>query len=128
MGYLKLRHNGKSVVYSFTSNTTNSYQESELHVQKKFTQYLVFLGLNLLQTYDGPPALKVLEKDQEELLQVFTDLSKVGPSERSCAEIQRVSLVRFLLEFSGGRVDAKQHERYPHTTGDNLSQYGSLID
>lgn len=49
-------------------------------VRKKFTVSFVLLGLFLLEDYNTPLAIQLLEKDQEGVLQVFskrlTDLFK----------------------------------------------------
>jgi hypothetical protein len=104
------------------------YQESDLKVRYKFTYCLLFIGLNLLQIYDTSPALELLSNGQDELLQVFTGLSKTGSGESDSKEIQKISLVRFLLEFSGGREDFLQQKlSQEYTAMDNANLCGSLV-
>ena len=82
----------------------------------------------MLQIYDGPPALELLSKGQDELLQVFTDLSKNGSREPDCEEIQMISLVRCLLECAGGREDFSQHIfDKEYTANENANLCGALI-
>lgn len=107
----------------------------------------MFLGLCLLNDYDNPSAVELLGKDQDELLQVFRklrkDLSTSPPrnsvanfetkarstNAQNCAEYHSISLLRCLLEFSGGREDFLQHKFDPsYTAIDNARLYGSLLD
>jgi len=91
-----------------------------------------------LEKCDSPLALDLLAKDHDDLLQPFRkdhmDLCEaalenevpIKTLERS--KLQTISLVRGLLEFSGGRVDCRQHAFDPeYTASDNLSQCGILI-
>jgi hypothetical protein len=103
----------------------------------------VFLGLTLLKDYDIPPALELLRKDRDELLQAFqngqdellqafwrdhTDLFPGSTSAQRSAEFQRISLLRCLLVFSGGKDDIRQHRFAPeYTASDNVNLYGSLV-
>lgn len=86
----------------------------------------------------SPLALDLLAKDQDDLLQPFqqghTDLLEtaleieipVKTLERS--KLQSISLVRGLLEFSGGRVECRQHAfDQEYTASDNISLCGILI-
>jgi hypothetical protein len=82
----------------------------------------------LLQTYNVHPALELLSKDEDELLQVFTNLSKTGSRDPNDAEIQKISLIRCLLELSGGRKYLRQHIFHDkYSTNNNANLYGSLI-
>lgn len=79
-------------------------------------QLLVFLGLNLVESYDSPPALALLAKDEDDLLQPFRndyiDLSESSPEqveELIRAEQQTTSLVRGMLELADSRVERRQH-------------------
>lgn len=99
----------------------------------------MFLGLNLLEEYDSSHALELLAKAQDDLLQPFrkghTDVFKAAAEkeisvetlERS--ELQTISLVRRLLEFSGGRTECRQYTLDQEcTSSDNASLCGLLID
>jgi len=92
----------------------------------------------LLGNYDSPLALDLLAKDQDDLLQPFrkshTDLfeaileNEVPVKTLECSKLQTISLVRGLLEFSGGRVECRQHAfDQEHTTSDNTRLCGLLI-
>jgi hypothetical protein len=43
-------------------------------VKTRFTQWLLFIALNLLDDYNTPPVLELLKKDEDQLLQAFWDL------------------------------------------------------
>jgi hypothetical protein len=94
----------------------------------------VFLALNLLQNYDTPSAIHLLEKDQEEVLQVFrkdpADLLKAVSAkyQNPKSGFHIIALLRGLLEFCDGRKDFQQHEFDQEcTTNDNVNLYGSLV-
>lgn len=99
--------------------SVNESQDAYPSVRKRFTQWLVFLGLNASRDYDSCECLKLLAKDQADLLQPvqkchadpFRPLSKpMAPIKTSQGlEIQAISLVRGLLELSNGVVDCRQH-------------------
>jgi len=98
----------------------------------------VFLGLNLLGSYDSRPALELLAKDEDDLLQPFQnghrDLFMAASETEApmkmlpCSELHIISLVRCLLEFFGGKVERRQHaldQEYP--ISDNANLFGLLI-
>jgi hypothetical protein len=59
---------------------------------------------------------------------VFTGLSKTELGESDSKEIQKISLVRCLLEFSSGREDFLQQKfSQEYTAMDNASLCGSLV-
>ena len=98
----------------------------------------MFLGLNLLGNYDSPPALALLTRDQDNLLQSvqngYRDLSKIASEQATsvkmveCLELQTISLLRGVLELCGGRVECRQHAHdQEYTASENAAIYGSLI-
>lgn len=95
----------------------------------------MFLGLNLVESYDSPPALALLAKDEDDLLQPFRnsyidlpEASSAQVEELIRAEQQTTSLVRGMLELAGGRVERQQHvEDQEYTARDNAGLCGSLI-
>jgi len=98
----------------------------------------VFLGLNLLGSYDSRLALELLAKDEDDLLQPFWKGRRVlfeAASETEASmkmleglELHNISLLRCLLEFSGGRVERRQHALDPeHSISDNANLFGLLI-
>ena len=96
------------------------------------------LGLNRQRSYDSYKALELLAKDQADLLQPFQEC-RTDPfkalSERKApikmlhgSELQMISLVRGLLELSGGIVDCRQHALdQEYTISDNLNLYMVLV-
>jgi hypothetical protein len=82
----------------------------------------------LVDDYDTPVVLELLEKDEDELLQplwdLYTDLSDYLPSKianskardrcltaaQNGAEFHKLSLIRFLAEFAGIKRDVRQHK------------------
>ena len=98
----------------------------------------MLLGLRLLRDYDSQQALELLAKDENNLLQPFleghTNLLEAAsedevPTKPShCLELHTISLVRAVLELSGGRVECRQHVLdQGYTSSDNASLYGRLI-
>lgn len=94
----------------------------------------MFLALNLLQNYDTPSAIHLLEKDQEELLQAFRKdpaglLKAVSAKCQNLkSEFHIIALLRGLLEFCEGRTDFHQHKFDQEcTANDNVNLYGSLV-
>jgi hypothetical protein len=94
--------------------------------------------LNCCDRFDTFPALDILKRDQNELLQPFqngyTDLSDLLMAAdfpigiRKELEQQTTSLFRSLLEFSGGKVDCRQHEfGINYTTSQNASLCANLL-
>jgi hypothetical protein len=72
----------------------------------------VFLGLNLLESYDTPAAIELLGKSQDELLfGAFRRYNKIlsGSNFTDDELWQIISLIRCLLEAAGGRKDFRQH-------------------
>jgi hypothetical protein len=133
MGYLLPRRTGELATHSFIHSDAKLYQESDPKVRKKYAQCLLFLVLNLLNDYDAAPVLELLRKDQDELLQAFrkdhTDLFKAAPANpQRIAEFHRISLLRRLFVFSGGRDDFLQRKIDPkYTANDNVNLYGSFV-
>ena len=98
----------------------------------------MFLCLNCCDGYDTTSALEILDRDQNEWLQPFrnghTDLSELLRAAdfpiriRDGLEQQTISLFRSLLEFSGGKVDCRQHDLgINYTTSQNASLCASLL-
>ena len=117
---------------------TDILKGSDLAVRKNFARRLVFLGLNLIESYHSPLVLALLERDGDDLLRPFQngyrDLSEVA-SEQGLSmdmierlELQMISFGRGILELSGGRVECRQHLQDPeYTVNDNARICGSLI-
>lgn len=122
-----------SVSHPFTNGDANIYQESPPQVRKKYAQFLSFIALNLVKDYDTPSVIKLLQKDQDELLEAFrkdyADLLKAAPEiSQQTAEFHRISLRRRLLVFAGGKDDFRQRKVDPkYTADDNANFYGSLV-
>lgn len=98
----------------------------------------MFLGLNLLRYYNSCDALRLLAKDEADVLKPLKEsqtnplkaLSKpeVPVIRLKGLELQTISLVRGLLEFCGGMVDCRQHtSAQGYTTGDKLNLYGIVV-
>lgn len=95
----------------------------------------MFLGLNLLESYDSPFALKLLAKDEDDLLQPFRKgrslFEAASETEASILEgsgLHNISLLRRLLEFSGGMVECRQHALdRERSISDNVNLFGLLI-
>jgi len=98
-------------------------------VQAKLAQNLVFLLLNLQKDHNSSEVQDFLESTQNELLDALQlSLSKSNPAKRTRREAQTTSLLRALLELSGGRVDCRQHgfaEEY--MASDNADLCASLL-
>lgn len=72
-----------------------------------------------------------LESDQEILLEsLLLSLSiPVSPKRTKRDEAQKTSLVRALMEISGGRVDLRQHRfAEEYTASENADLYASVFD
>ncbi|KAL9045088.1 MAG: hypothetical protein Q9214_001826 [Letrouitia sp. 1 TL-2023] len=91
-----------------------------------------------MRSYDSCEGLELLAKDQADLLQPFQGCHKdpfkalAGPmvpiKKSKGSELQIISLVRGLLELSGGTVDHRQHAfDQEYTISDNLDLYGTLV-
>jgi len=98
----------------------------------------VFLGLNLLRSYDSRLALELLAKDEDDLLQPFWKGRRVlfeAASETEASmkmleglKLHNISLLRCLLKFSGGRMERRQHALDPeHSISDNVNLFDLLI-
>ncbi len=94
----------------------------------------MLLALSLLQDYNTPSVIQLLEKDQDEVLQAFrkdpTDLFKAASAkcQRRKAEAHLIGLVRRLFIFSGSQDDPHQLKLdQEYTAIDNFNLYGSLV-
>ena len=83
------------------------------------------LSLSLLDNYSSTPAVKLLEKTQDEVLELVRD----NYHNSDTGTPHTIALIRHLLVFCGGRDDAAQHEiNLEFTSAGNASFYGSLVD
>ena len=101
-------------------------------VRKKLAQDIVFLFLNLEKDHSSDGTQTWLESDQEDLLEslqhALTIPTGVPAKRTKLDETQITSIVRGLLEGSGGREDAHQHEfGEDYTASDNADLYASLF-
>jgi hypothetical protein len=90
-------------------------------------QNLVLLVLNLVKNHDSFDSLARNQDDLLENLQLSLSIP-VPPKRTKRDEAQITSLVRALLELSGGRVDIQQHgfaEEY--TASENADLYASVL-
>lgn len=98
----------------------------------------MFLDLSSLRSYNSYKALKLLAKDQANLLQPFqkcyTDPFKALLEPKALtktlhgSELQIISLVRGLLELSGGIVNCRQYALdQEYAISDNLNLYRILV-
>jgi hypothetical protein len=100
-------------------------------VQEQLAQNLVLLVLNLVKNHNSFDAHIFLTSNQDDLLESL-QLSlpiPVPPKRTKRDEAQITSLIRALLELSGGRVDLRQHgfaEEY--TISDNADLYALILD
>jgi hypothetical protein len=95
---------------------------------------LVLLALSLLEDYNTPSAIRLLEKNQDGVLQAFqkdsTDLFKVTSAkcQNRKADTQLIGLVRRLLIFASGPEDVHQLKfDQEYTAIDNHNLLGSLV-
>jgi len=113
------------------SNPVDILQESDPRVRKRVTQYLTLISLNFQWSNDSCEALELRAKDQADWLQPFqkchTDpfkglLEPKRPTKTlHGSELQIISLVRALLELSGGREDCRQNRLdQEYSISDNL--------
>ena len=105
-------------------------QASPIEVRERLAQNLVLLYLSLAEEHSSFAARTYLASHQDSLLDSlqFSLQISVPPKRTRRDEAQVTSLVRALLESSGGRVDVRQHgfaEEY--TIGDNADFYASLL-
>ena len=96
-------------------------------------QNLVFLFLNLEKDHGSVDAQTCLESDQEVLLESLQFSlpipTGVPPKRTKLDDTQITSIVRGLLEGSGGRVDAFQHRfAEEYTARENADLCASLFD
>lgn len=94
-----------------------------------FAINLLLLSMMIFDQYDTPSALDVLKRDHKNWLQLF-QIGHIDMSEKKTfseiqekEEWQTITLFRSILEFSGGKVDCKQHVFEPNYT---VSQNTSL--
>ncbi|KAG4434990.1 hypothetical protein IFR05_009515 [Cadophora sp. M221] len=82
--------------YDPTQPTKTEVETSKPLVRKKFTLCLVLLALSLLDDYNTPSAIQLLEKDQDGVLQVFhkdlADLFKATECQNRKAELHIIGL------------------------------------
>ncbi len=91
------------------------------------------LALSLLEDYNTPSAIQLLEKNQDEVLQPFrkdsTDLFTSAKCQNRKAETQLTGLVRRVFIFAGGLEDVHQLKFDQEYTGiDNHNLLGSLVN
>jgi len=108
-------------------------QASTPSVRKRLAQNIVFLFLNLENNHGSDDAQTCLKSNQEELLeslQLSLPIQVGEPPERTkLDETQITSIIRGLVEGSGGRVDVLQYnfgEEY--TVSKNATLCASLLD
>jgi hypothetical protein len=97
-------------------------------VQEKFAQNLVILVLNLTKDHNSSDAHEYLERDQAGLIESLQLSLPIPPKRTNRGEAQITSLVRALLELSGGRMDPLQHgfdDEY--TANENADLYASVL-
>jgi hypothetical protein len=94
----------------------------------------VLLALGLLEDYNTPSAIQLLEKNQDGVLQAFrkdpTDLFKAASAkcQNRKAEAQLIGLIRRLLIFTGSPEDVHQLKfDQEYTAIDNHNLLGSLV-
>ncbi|KAF4632607.1 hypothetical protein G7Y89_g5518 [Cudoniella acicularis] len=102
-------------------------------VREKFPLCLVLLALSLLEDYNSPSAIQLLEKNQDKVLRAFrkdfTDLFKAVSikCQNRKAETHFIRLVRRVFIFASGLEDVYQLKfDYEGTAIDNLNKLGSL--
>ena len=95
---------------------------------------LVLLALSLLEDYNTPSAIQLLEKNQDGVLQAFrkdsTDLFKAmsAKCQNRKAEAQLIGLVRRVFIFADGLEDVHQLQfAQEYTAIDNHNLLGSLV-
>ena len=99
----------------------------------------MFLDLNLLNSYDFRLALKLLTKDEDNLLHSFWKnrrvLFKIASEIETLMKmlkdlkLHNISLLRCLLKFSDDRMKRRQHAlNLEHLISDNVNLFDLLID
>ena len=94
----------------------------------------MLLALSLLEDYNTPSAIQLLEKNQDGVLQAFrkdpADLFKAASTgcQNRKAETHFIGLIRRVFIFAGGLEDVHQL-KFDHecTAIDNLNKLGSLV-
>ncbi len=105
-------------------------QTSTPPIQKKLAQNLVISFLNHETDLESFDAYDYLTSDKNNLLESLqSSLRRPVPPERTRSdESQMTSLVRALLELSGGRVDRQQHGfAQEYTVCDNADLYALVL-
>ena len=92
----------------------------------------MLLALSLLEDYNTPSAIQLLEKDQDGVLQAFhkdlADLFKAIECQNRKAELHIIGLVRRVFMLAGGPEDVHQLKfDQEYTAIDNLNLLGSLV-
>lgn len=92
----------------------------------------MLLALSLLDDYDTPSAIQLLEKDQDAVLQVFLKdpaaLFRAAERQDRDAELYTIGLVRLVFMLAGGPEDIHQLKfSQEKTAPDNLNLLGSLV-
>lgn len=90
----------------------------------------MILFLNQETDHDSFDAYHYLTSNEDDLLESFQRslLLPVPPERTRSDETQMTSLIRALLEFSGGRVDLQQHGfAQEYTVSDNADLYASVL-
>ncbi len=99
----------------------------------------MFLDLNLLKSYNSRLALKLLTKDEDDLLQsfwknrrvLFETASEIETSMKMLEDLKLhvISLVQCLLKFSDDRMKRQQHALdQEYSISDNVNLFDLLID
>jgi hypothetical protein len=89
------------------------------------------LFLNLEKDHSSSNAQKYLESHQDELLESLQSSLPIPtpPKRPKRDEAQTTSLVRALVEFSGGRVDLRQHGfAGEYTASENADHFASVFN
>ena len=104
-------------------------QTSTAPVQRRLAQNLVILFLNQETDYESLDADYYLESNQDALLEnLQLSLPIPVPAERPRRdEAQITSLIRALLESSGGRVDLQHEFAEEYTASNNADLYASVL-
>ena len=109
----------------------NFSQISPPPAREKLARNLLILFLNLEKDHSSDDAQTCLDSDGEDLVEgLLVALHILVPPKRTkLNETQITSIVRALLELSGGRVDARQH-RFDgeYTASENADLCASLFD
>ena len=98
-------------------------------VKLALTQDLVFLFLALEQDHNSPATQDVLESNRDNLLdRLVSGLSISAPWTKSY-DSQVTSLGRALLDYSGGKLNLRQHRLgIGYTCSHNADLYATMLD